>query len=75
MSRGSIRVNCRGVIIGCNECKDEELKEGFCTWCGRPLNKCIGDKCGIVYAYVERGYVWKGAIKVKCRYCKTINKI
>jgi len=75
MTRGSVRANCKGKIVGCNDCKDHTAEEGYCSVCGRPLSKAVGEECGVVYAYVERGYVWKGKIKIKCRYCKTVNKI
>jgi hypothetical protein len=75
MSRGSVRATCRGEIIGCEECRENHLPDGFCSSCARPFSKSIGEECGIVYAYVERGYVWKGKIRVKCRFCKTVNKI
>ena len=71
-----IRAQCRGKIIGCEECKDlYDVRGGFCKSCARPINKRIGDTCGVAYAYVERGYVWLGKVRVKCRFCKRVNVI
>ncbi len=70
------RAQCRGEIIGCEKCKELfNDRGGFCNSCGRPLDKEIGDTCGVAYAYVERGYVWRGKVRVKCRFCKRVNVI
>ena len=71
-----IRAQCRGVTIGFEQCR--ELYDdggGFCKDCGRPLKKEIGGTCGYAFAYVERGYVWRGKVRVKCRFCKHVNII
>lgn len=71
-----IRAQCRGKIIGCEQCRDLfDYGGGFCKDCGRPLNKEIGGTCGVAFAYVERGYVWRGKVRVKCRFCKYTNVI
>ena len=71
-----IRAQCKGDVLGCERCKDLfNDRGGFCRFCGRMLNKIIGDMCGVAFAYVERGYVWRGKVRVKCRFCKHTNVI
>lgn len=76
MTNSMIKVKCSGTIIGCGKCTNLYRPEGgYCKYCGRPLNRKIGDRCGTTFAYVERGYIWKGCIRVKCKFCKTVNII
>lgn len=70
------RARCKGTIIGCSKCKNLYCADGgYCCYCGRPANRQIGDKCNYIYAYVERGAIWNGKIKIKCARCKTVNVI
>jgi len=72
----NVKLKCRGEVRGCSSCRNTYNKNGgFCTDCGRPLNKAIGDTCGNVIAQIERGHVWNGKVKIKCKICKTINVV
>lgn len=70
-----IRLQCKGTTLGCERCKKLNKNRGFCMDCGRPLWKRIGEPCDVACAYVERGYVWQGKVRVKCRFCKHTNVI
>jgi len=71
-----IRAQCKGETIGCEQCRNMyDGRGGFCKDCGRLLNKEVGGTCGVAFAYVERGYVWRGKVRVKCRFCKHVNVI
>jgi len=70
-----IKVECKGEVRGCYHCKDVSGKQGYCSNCGRRLIKKVGEACGEPLAYVEKNYVWTGAIRIKCKCCKSITTI
>jgi hypothetical protein len=71
-----VRAQCKGTVIGCERCKGlYNDRGGFCRFCGRSLDKVVGHSCGVAFAYVERGYVWRGKVRIKCRFCKHVNVI
>jgi len=78
-----IRVVCEGTIKSCAFCNEldygtEEkiiMHEGFCTKCGRPLDKKPGDKCNFIVGYRDRGYKQQNKVHFKCRNCQTITTV
>jgi hypothetical protein len=75
-----VRVVCEGKISSCEFCSDKlntkELRyDGFCSKCGRPLDKNPGDACSFIIGYVDRRYRQQDKVHIICRYCKTIKTI
>lgn len=70
-----IKLECKGEVIGCDECKELCDEVGYCQYCGRPLRKKVGTICNETVAFVKKGHVWNGNVEVKCRFCKSVNII
>lgn len=78
-----IRVVCEGKIKSCKFCKDLDygsdghkiMHEGFCSKCGRPLDKKPGDTCNFIVGYYDRNYRQIDKIHFKCRNCQTLTTI
>lgn len=78
------RISCSGIIKGCDECKDTDFSNGFCSFCGRPLDQKIGSKCNSILGYIERVkdnqtgemiFKKQGKIHIVCKRCSTIGTI
>lgn len=75
-----LRIVCAGKIKPCEFCKDmayekdgkKIVHEGFCSKCGRPLDKKPGEECNSVVGYVDRGYRQQDKVNFICRNCNTI---
>lgn len=75
-----VRVVCQGNIKSCEFCKEvintKELKHnGFCSMCGRPLDKNPGDPCAFIIGYIDRRYKQQDKVHLICRFCKTITTV
>lgn len=64
------RVVCQGIVKGCDACKDKH-EEGYCTLCGRPLWKKVGEPCGNILGYMDRNYKQENKVHWVCRWCST----
>jgi hypothetical protein len=74
-----VRVVCHGKIKTCEFCKNLDYEnhsyEGFCSKCGRPLDKKPGVECGHIVGYYDRGYHQQNKVHFKCKMCSTITSI
>ena len=73
-----VRVVCKGIIKSCKFCESEdinEIREGYCPKCGRPLWKKPGDSCGFIVGYADRNYRQQNKVHFKCKYCNTVTTI
>lgn len=72
-----VRVVCEGKIKSCEFCQkilntDNKKHEGYCSKCGRPLDKNPGDHCGRIIGYLDGRYRQQDKVNFICRYCNTI---
>jgi deoxyribodipyrimidine photolyase-like uncharacterized protein len=73
-----VRVVCKGKIKSCNFCNDldyEKKHEGYCTKCGRPLDKKPGDECNFIVGYVDHLYKQQDKVHMKCKMCSTLTTV
>lgn len=80
-----VRVVCKGKIKSCEFCKgtddeknesgDRIMYEGYCTKCGRPLDKKTGDDCNFIVGYVDHYLKQQGKVHFKCKFCQTMTTI
>jgi hypothetical protein len=67
-----VRLVCKGIIKGCDQCSDVDFSEGYCKFCGRPLWKKINEQCSFVLGYMDSTIRKQGKLDIICRNCKTI---
>lgn len=74
----NVRVVCKGIIKGCDNCKGIEFSEGYCKLCRRPLWRKIGETCNSIVAYYN-GSLKQGkreseiiGVDVICKECNSI---
>lgn len=74
-----VKVVCEGTIKSCEFCKDihddGKIREGFCSKCGRPLDKKPGDSCNHIIAYLDKNYHQKNKVHIKCKLCCSVTTV
>lgn len=74
-----VRVVCQGTIKTCKFCENLDYEnrayEGYCSKCGRPLDKKPGVKCGYIIGYYDRSYKQQQKVHFKCKMCSTITTV
>ena len=70
------KIICNGTIKSCEFCKNiDNIQEGFCEKCGRPLWKKTGEHCGFILGYYDRNYHQNNKVHIKCKFCNTLTSI
>jgi len=74
-----VRLICKGIIKNCSNCENQEIDEGYCSLCGRPLWRKSGEVCDTIIGYLEKPsdgiFKKQGKVHLKCTICNSMMTI